>query len=439
MGHPSGIAVLLRTLARLRPRLMRPGFLQSVAFVAIGFPATLTPVAAFPVLSDLNAVATQVPGSALPLVQVRDVCRVYYEGSTKVTRYCDPPYVCDRANPGKCKPGPELQRQLDAERQQRDEALRSAQQKLNQMRREMEAQIRNLRRSSRATYFARKDNALANDRRASSCKNVIMFGQPARVCAGEADKGRLSSNAYNDRIIPSPQYGKPRTQQPRPVYGAPPRTAVPRVTTAAPRTRPPTLRTQVTLGILAHELSKLKPDDPDRVDLERRIIEKAKKFEALGEDVAPFLKKIMEKAVHDSVESDQERNKSIADATPAPAPATSAPAQAAPPPKPYSDNDEALCSFHMSLAPDERDLSGRITRLGRPVPDYCQPYLNSLPKPEAQPEPEPAFYLPERDKEEACALAEAFYRENVLPPNFADLDAAARGGYEDRAKCQLKR
>ncbi len=412
------------------PCSVMPRLIRSAAIGATVVAAMVAPVAALPIVSDLNAVMNR--AAAPPIVLVRDICGVHYEGRTKVTRYCDPPYVCDRANPGKCKPGAALQRQLDAGRQRREDALRAAQQRLDQMRRDIDARVRNLRRSTRTTSFARTGNIRANDRRASGCNWEQNLGSRVLYCQ---DKGRLSNNAYNDRIIPSPQYGRARPPQGRPVYGAVRRTAP-----AAPNSRPPSLRARTTLAIMVRDLYQMEPNDPDRAEQQRKIIVRAKEFEALGETIAPALKEIIDDAAQDAAEREQRKRGPVTDTPPPPPPETPAvpPQAAADPPKPYSDKDETLCSYLMTLAPDRRDDAGRMTRLGQPVPDYCQPYLRSLKQPDEVKTAEavPAFHLPERDKEEACKQAEEFYRDNVLPPNYADLDAPDRGDFDRRAsKC----
>ena len=130
-----------------------PWFIRSAALAGIAIAVVAAPVAAFPVVPGLSAVAERAAADALPILRVRDVCRVRYEGRTKITSYCNDPYVCDRANPGKCKPGAELQRKLDADMARLDE-----------MRRNLNAEIRNLRRTARKTYFARNTNSRADDR-----------------------------------------------------------------------------------------------------------------------------------------------------------------------------------------------------------------------------------------------------------------------------------
>ena len=382
-----------------------PWFIRSAALAGIAIAVVAAPVAAFPVVPGLSAVAERAAADALPILRVRDVCRVRYEGRTKITSYCNDPYVCDRANPGKCKPGAELQRKLDADMARLDE-----------MRRNLNAEIRNLRRTARKTYFARNTNSRADDRRASGCKQVRMFGNIAQICPGDAEKGRLSNSAYNDRIIPSPQYGKARPPQDRPVYGAVPR----RNAQVAPRSRPPSLRAKTTMALMVRDFFQMEPNDPDRTEQQNKIVAKAKEFEAQGEDIAPELKRLFEEAAKEAADREKEKRGSVPD-TPLPAEVPPPPAEqaAADPPKPYSDKDEALCSYLMTLAPDQRDDKARMVRLGQQVPAYCEPYLNSLPKPAATQEAAaPPFYLRESDKEEAHKLAEDFYRQEVLPPDY---------------------
>lgn len=364
------------------------------------------------------------------IVQARDICRVYYEGNTKVTAYCDDPMVCDHARPGKCKPGPELQRQRDEERRQQEEAARAAQQRLDQMRRNLDARMRGLRRTTRTNDFSRTANSRADDRRASGCSWEQNLGSRALYCPS---MNRLSSNAYNDRIIPSPQYGKPRAPRGAQPYGAAPRPAA----AVAPNSRPISMRAEIKLRMLAIRFYAMAPNDPGRAELQRDIMAVAKEHEALGETIAPKLKEIFEEGAKDAAAA-QERNRgSVAAAPPPPQQALPPQQAAAPPPKSYSDNDETLCSYLMSLAPDQRDDRGRMTRLGQPVPASCEPYLRSLPRPaDAQAAPEPAFYLPEKNKEEACKIAEEFYRERVFPPDYADLSVTERADLDRRAsKC----
>ena len=76
-----------------------------------------------------------IPGPVLP---VRDVCSRERKGSTVTTFYCDDGMVCDGEK--KCKPGPELQRKLDAERRQAEERLKTAERDLRRLlRRERES------------------------------------------------------------------------------------------------------------------------------------------------------------------------------------------------------------------------------------------------------------------------------------------------------------
>ncbi len=394
------------------PRL----FLSAVFGVLLAATA-MWPAAALPILPDLGALAGHVTADELPIVPVRDICGVHYEGRTKVTRYCDPPYVCDRANPGKCKPGAELQRQLDAERQRREEALRAAQQRLDQMRRDVDARLRNLRRTTRTTYFARTPTpTVRNDRRASNCNWENNLGSRALYCG----------NSNNDRIIPSPQYGPSRPSVARPAYGGGPHVTqrvptvrTPTVNVRPPSVRQPSLRTILTLRLDVRHLESMARNDPDRAEWQNRIIAKAKAFEAQGEDVAPALKEMIDDMNARVAARERAEHGAVTDNTPPPPAETPAPQPqaAAAPPKPYSEKDEALCSYLMTLAPDQRDDRGSITRLGQPVPAYCQPYLRSLPKP-PEAEAVPAFYLPEREREEARQMADEFYRENVLPPGY---------------------
>jgi hypothetical protein len=383
------------------------------------------PAGAFPLAPDLNAIANRLRADA-PIL-VRDICGTHYEGRTKITRYCDDPYVCDHANPGKCKPGPALQRQLDAERQRREDAMRAAQQEADKLRRDLEARVRNLRRSTRTTYFARKANTGADDRRGSGCNWEINLGSRALYCP---DRGRMSSSAYDSRIIPSPQYGRARHPQRGPGYGASPRTAA----AAAPNSRPISLRSRLTLALMIDTLEKMDRKGPDYAEWQGRIIAKAKEYEAQGETVAPALKEMMDKMAARVIEREREEHGAVTGGTPLPplVPPGS-PQAAAAPPKPYSDKDEALCSYLMTLAPDRRNDGGGMNRLGQPVPAYCEPYLRSLPQPETQPAPEPVFYLPEKDKEEACKIAEEFSRENLFPPDYADLSVTERAYHSRRA------
>jgi hypothetical protein len=370
-GNDVSYGTRIRLIQRLCKRIV-----LGAAFAAMAIAVGDAPVSAFPVAPDLGKAAGHAADRS-PILQVRDICDVRYQGNTKHTRYCDDPYVCDRGNPGKCKPGPELQRKLDAELE-----------RMNDMRRNLDAQLRNLRRGARTTNFTGTGRGNgSNDRRGGDSRN-----------------------------IPSPQYGKARPPQDRPVYGAMPR----RTAQVAPNSRAPSLRSRLTLALMVQVLSKMTPDDPDRLDQQAKIVAKAKEFEAQGENIAPALQKLIEDGAQEAADREKENRGPVrgaqappAEAAPLPPPPSQA---AADPPKPYSDKDEALCSYLMTLAPDQRSDKARLSRLGQPVPAYCEPYLNSLPKPSAEAAP-PPFYLSEADKEEAHKQAEEFYRERVLPPS----------------------
>jgi hypothetical protein len=411
-----------------------PPRLRIATIAGFAIATTVCSAAAMPIISRLDAVVDRMPADSPPIVLVRDICGVYYEGRTKITRYCDDPYVCDRANPGKCKPGPELQRQLDAERQRREDAARAAQQQLDQMRRTLDAQVRNLRRTTRTTtYFARKGDVRADDRRGSGCNWEQNLGSRALYCA---DKGRMSSSAYDNRIIPSPQYGPARPPQGRPAYGALPRASTNNPGTTARRSSSYGLRFALLVRLELNDLHALPPGDPGRREIQRKLEDLAREYQARGVDVVPILKQQGDAAA-DAARERQEHG-AVTETPPLPplTPPPVAPQQAAAdPPKPYSDKDEVLCSYLMTLAPDRRNDRGAMTRLGQPVPASCEPYLRSLPPQpaEARPAPEPAFYLPEKDKEEACKLAEQFYRENLFPPDYADLSVTERAYHSRRA------
>jgi hypothetical protein len=357
-------------------RLFMRWIVLGAAFAGIAIAVVATPVSALPVVPNLSTAAGHAASDQPPILLVRDICDVRYEGNIKHTRYCEDPYVCDRATPGKCKPGPELQRKLDAELE-----------RMNEMQRNLDAQLRNLRRGARTTNFTRMGSGNgSNDRR-----------------------------AHDPRNIPSPDYGKARPPQDRPVYGAMPR----RTAQVPPNSRPPSLRAKLTLALMVQALYKMAPEDPDRADQQNKIVARAKEFEGQGENIAPALKKIIEDEAKEADDREKDKRGPVPDTQPAPTEATPPPPPqeaAADPPKPYSDKDEALCSYLMTLTPDRRDDKARLSRLGQPVPAYCEPYLNSLPKPSAEATP-PPFYLSEADKEEAHKEAEEFYRDRVLPPS----------------------
>src|SRR5665213_88585 len=86
-------------IQRLFVRRIVPG----AALAGIAIAVVATPVSAFPGVPNLNTAAGHAASDQPPILLVRDICDVRYEGNIKHTRYCEDPYVCDRATPGKCK------------------------------------------------------------------------------------------------------------------------------------------------------------------------------------------------------------------------------------------------------------------------------------------------------------------------------------------------
>lgn len=67
-------------------------------------------------LTSVNAfVFSPIPATSTLVIEVRDDCRSYNQGNMTVTEYCRDGYVCDDET-GKCKAGPELQRDIDEQR-----------------------------------------------------------------------------------------------------------------------------------------------------------------------------------------------------------------------------------------------------------------------------------------------------------------------------------
>ena len=304
--------------------------------------------------------APRVPAPAaarLPLVKVYEVCSVRREGDKRVTRYCDGGYVCDRQNPGKCKPGPELQRKLDEEE-------RKAEEEYQQRQREIDAQLRELRSRQRALGGPfRGANQAANSGRAGNCSTISSSkwsGGGGRSAACQQPI-RLSENVYDIGRRTPPSHYRPAPQPPQRLAQA--------------NRAYSSLRFALLATNMMQAMARLQPKDPARQDMERLLQATAQEYGKRGFDTGKTLQDIAQRlpnAATPTAEPAPEQAQAAPQASPAPAAA----AEPAPSPQPdrpvVSAKDEVLCSYLLTFE------EGDANTLGVPVPDYCAPYLRSI-------------------------------------------------------------
>jgi len=347
------------------------------------------------------------PGFALPLPRtelappsmlllVRDICDVRREGNREITRYCDDGYVCDRQQPGMCKPGPELQRQLEAERRRLEEELAQAQ-------RELDAELRRLRADRRAmgpvfrTHGRPVDTSRAGNCSTISSRNWSGGGAPCQ------QPRRLSQNVYDLSRGAAPAY--------RPVVRRPP-----------PQRLRPMLDAQVSahnFGVMASYLlstmARLEPRDPARLDLQRELEQRTRQYAERGVDTKAELDKVLLRLPNapqaDAAADAAATDSGVSAAGEIAAPETVAPSPAPEPAKPeVSARDEVLCSYLMTL--EEGDAS----RLGMPVPDYCEPYLRSIGREPKDPNaPDPRRIAFELEDQYQIMMMKREYNEHFAP------------------------
>ncbi|MCL6708882.1 hypothetical protein M8R20_17980 [Pseudomonas sp. R2.Fl] len=332
--------------------------MTAAAILLVAFAAG--PASALPLFAPVS-------GPGLPVIQVRDVCRVTRQGDTETTHYCDGGYVCDDQNPGMCKPGPELQRQLDEERRKAEEELMEAERKLAE-------QLREIRANERA---GRVFNGVpTNPSRPANCSGISGLGGGGSGAGGPgcAPPTRLSDYVYDLGQGAPPRY--------RPQIRRPAQQPTPVRTSVRDSIHFNALATQMAAAIAA-----LQPHDPARLQLEGLLSDTAGKYRKRGVDTDTVLHRLAVEQPH----SDPTSSSAEADAASAPepsdavdqsstdaAPAGQAPAEPAAPA--VSAKDEALCSYLLTFE------EGDANRLGVQVPDYCEPYLRSIGRAPRDPE-----------------------------------------------------
>lgn len=178
------------------------------------------------------------PLSAPSLVtNAKVVCRVYDEGNRRVTQYCEDGYECDLAAQ-KCRPGPELRRQME--------------EKAEQERRELLA---------KAQKALKRDDRREEERRALRNQN-----------------GQYTHWNGDPRLIPSPRTAHRTALLSRPTTGYPTvRAGQPRTPSPSPNTqRLPTYAGVTTyLEKLIRQASTMQASDPNRaatVTAARKIV-----------------------------------------------------------------------------------------------------------------------------------------------------------------------
>ena len=345
----------------------------------VSLAAALALLAAIPSASAMTFPLVKAP-ARLPIIEVRDICRVHTEGNRRITEYCDDPYVCDLAH-AKCKPGPELQRQLDEKRRQAEEAQR----RVLEQQRQMEAQVRELRARQRAqaALYQGASNVLAMANRAGSCSTIT--SRDGGPVGGGARTPCQAPRKLSDNVYPMNQRA-PVQYRPRPNPAASSSTS---------------LRNKLRFALMARNvinaIAQLQQHDPTRQNAQDALTEAAHKFGLRDVDAA----KIIQDVAVNLTEPDPPQPPSGQDPTQAASPsaprsaAETPTAEPAEPPRPVvSAKDEALCSYLMTLE------EGDANRLGVPVPDYCEPYLRSIgrtPKDPNAPDPRTVKFSLEDD------------------------------------------
>jgi hypothetical protein len=277
----------------------------------------------------------------------REICEQWWQGNTRHWTYCDPPYICDRENPrsGKCKPGPELQRQLEESEQRLIRSIQMHQRVLN--------------RSIRRGWSIQIGNEIGvNDQRAPECA-VLNFGDgPAQFCVGDAERnvtGPIDYGAPSDsRRVPSSRLQTvARGMQNR----------AQRYAARAGRKMAIEVRNTVDALVAGGSIE----DAADYLDklTQARALTNANdpRVAMLDEAITYGRRKVGEARAS---ENPAPSAGNAADAVPAPEVATQA---SGPRPTP---RDEALCSFLLDVSQD------RPGRPSAPVPESCDNYRDFL-------------------------------------------------------------
>jgi hypothetical protein len=369
-------------------------FLFVVFFIAESSRAA---AAARPPLSS----AIGAPSSVL--LAAMNICRTYREGRRKITQYCEGEMVCDHAHAGKCKPGPALQRRLDAELRRLKDAAREAEAKLKEAERKFEAQMREFRRKIREQS---QSTFAGNDNRAIGCSG----------CTTDTS---LREHVYDPKIMPTPRYPTPRPPGSTPVS-----TGRSPATVWRPTPQTSNLRFKLRMRLFVERLNSFQPSDP-RVgnvvrDMNQEIVRQSRNGTAGVQEALDEVgyENIWKNPPPASTAGSSGNSESQATPSPTAASATEpfgdpiqgntasadpVPAASEPPP------DEVLCAY---LATLETETDNRLSQA---VPDWCHPYLRSIGRTNMSPPPSPRQTLLTLDDE---VEKNRLYRQfrSLLPP-----------------------
>jgi len=370
-------------------------------FIATGFLFVVFCIAEAP---RVVAAARPTPSSAIGapssvLLAAMDICKTYWEGRRKITQYCEGEMVCDYAHPGKCKPGPALQRRLDAELRRLKDAAREAEAKLKEAERKFEAQMREFRRKMREQS---QSTFAGNDNRAIGCSG----------CTTDTS---LRDRVYDPKVVPTTRYPPPRPPSSTPVGTGRSPAAVWR-----PTRQTSNLRFKLRMRLFVETLNSLQPSDP-RVgnvvrDMNQEIVRQSRNGTA-GVQAA------LDEVGYENIwKNPPPASTAGSETQPAQSPAAASAAE--PSGDPIQGNtasadpvpvvgepppDEVLCAY---LATLETETDNRLSQA---VPDWCHPYLRSIGRTNMSPPPSPRKTLLTLDDE---VEKNRLYRQfrSLLPP-----------------------
>lgn len=359
-----------------------------------------------------SSAAAAFPGRAISVgenlsgsfvLDVRDICRVYTQGNQRVTQYCDHPYVCDLAA-NKCKPGPELQRQIDEERRQREAELRRLREQQARLQAEYEARVREVQRQHRAGMQAR--SGTVDNRVASGCATIRYFDQVSCV---NVTGLRANTQVSDPRSIPG--YQPVRAPGVQPQQRAQPQQAM----RPSPSLRN-TLRFQNLVGPMVEAMRTLPRSDPGRQEAERVLEAATRAYNDVGADTRAVLERLNRNYPERQQPNENSSGPQVLILNPVRQDAAerSAPPEPEAPPRPrVSQRDEALCSFLLSQE------QGSAERLGVQAPDYCNAYARSIGH--VRPDTDPRW-LPWalEDKTEVNRFVQEAVDYGLLPPGGSD-------------------
>lgn len=165
-----------------------------------------------------------------PLIEARVICRIYTQGRQRITEYCQDGYTCGDT---KCLPGPEIRRQIEAEKARRLDALKKQQEELERAAKQLQELSQQARRDARRAEAA-----------ASSAPSSGGAYQPGSWYTPNGDPRNIPSPRYN-RGSGGP-YGGQSQRGPRPARNP-----------SIPAKRL-TLRDQLRYGFMIADLFKLR-------------------------------------------------------------------------------------------------------------------------------------------------------------------------------------